>query len=75
MSRIVLVVLAGFVAACGAKPVPPATSPAGFAPTIPGSGRPVSSAPAGMAWIPGGEFSMGSEASSEALCELPGITR
>jgi formylglycine-generating enzyme required for sulfatase activity len=28
-----------------------------------------------MVWIPGGEFSMGSEASAEALCELPGITR
>ena len=28
-----------------------------------------------MVWIPGGEFSMGSEASSESLCEVPGITR
>jgi sulfatase modifying factor 1 len=28
-----------------------------------------------MAWIPGGEFSMGSEQSAEALCDVPGITR
>ena len=35
----------------------------------------MSSAPAGMVWIPGGEFSMGSEASAESLCDLPGITR
>src|SRR5262245_46934686 len=33
------------------------------------------SAPEGMAWIPGGEFAMGSEASSEGLCGLPGVTR
>lgn len=28
-----------------------------------------------MVWIPGGEFSMGSAAASEALCEISGITR
>ena len=28
----------------------------------------------GMVWIPGGEFSMGSDHRSEALCGLPGIT-
>ena len=28
-----------------------------------------------MAWIPGGEFSMGSDESGEALCGLPGVTR
>jgi sulfatase modifying factor 1 len=27
-----------------------------------------------MVWVPGGEFSMGSTAESEALCELPGVT-
>jgi formylglycine-generating enzyme len=32
-------------------------------------------APAGMVWIPGGEFSMGSHVESEALCALPGVTR
>jgi formylglycine-generating enzyme required for sulfatase activity len=28
-----------------------------------------------MVWIPGGEFSMGSEAACESLCGLPGVTR
>ena len=32
-------------------------------------------APAGMVWIPGGEFSMGSTAAAESLCGLPGVTR
>lgn len=31
--------------------------------------------PAGMVWIPGGEFSMGSAAENESLCGMPGITR
>ena len=72
---VVAVALLGLTVACADRPVAPERASAGFAPTIPGSGRPVSSAPAGMVWIPGGEFSMGSEASAEALCELPGITR
>lgn len=36
---------------------------------------PPSAAPAGMVWIPGGEFSMGSDAAADGLCEVPGITR
>jgi formylglycine-generating enzyme len=28
-----------------------------------------------MVWIPGGEFSMGSDAASDALCQIPGVTR
>jgi formylglycine-generating enzyme required for sulfatase activity len=28
-----------------------------------------------MVWIPGGEFSMGSDVAAEALCDIPGITR
>ena len=28
-----------------------------------------------MVWIPGGEFSMGSDVAGEALCGLPGVTR
>jgi sulfatase modifying factor 1 len=31
-------------------------------------------APEGMVWIPGGEFSMGSQIESESLCGLPGVT-
>jgi formylglycine-generating enzyme len=61
------------VTSCGTKPAD--TAMPGFEPTIPGSTRPMTTAPAGMVWIPGGEFSMGSEASAEAYCELPGITR
>jgi formylglycine-generating enzyme required for sulfatase activity len=48
---------------------------AAFVPTTTRSGNPPAPAPEGMVWIPGGEFSMGSEASSEALCGLPGVTR
>ncbi len=32
-------------------------------------------APEGMFWIPGGEFSMGSDGCTESLCALPGVTR
>src|SRR5436190_13466790 len=46
-----------------------------FKPTVAGKIYPPQSAPEGMTWIPGGEFSMGSEASSESLCGLPGVTR
>lgn len=45
-----------------------------FAPTQENDDPPPAVAPAGMVWIPGGEFSMGSDHRSEALCGLPGIT-
>ena len=32
-------------------------------------------APAGMVWIPGGEFAMGSALASESMCSLPGVTQ
>ena len=31
-------------------------------------------APEGMAWIPGGEFSMGSDSAHDSLCSTPGLT-
>ena len=46
-----------------------------FQPTIPNSAKPAGPALAGMIWIPGGEFSMGSDQSGESLCGLPGVTR
>src|SRR5437868_1674929 len=46
-----------------------------FAPTIANRIAPPSPAPNGMVWIPGGEFSMGSDAASEAVCGRPGVTR
>ncbi len=39
-----------------------------FAPTVPNSITPPSAAPAGMAWIPGGEFSMGCEDPRDFYC-------
>jgi formylglycine-generating enzyme required for sulfatase activity len=68
------VATAFLVPACGSSEEP-APGRAGFEPTISNASPPPSPAPRGMVWIPGGEFSMGSEASADALCELPGITR
>ena len=45
-----------------------------FAATVPNPAAAPGIAPAGMVWIPGGEFSMGSTAESESLCGLPGVT-
>ena len=59
-------------AACEACPSVGAIA---FAPTAPNSGVPAGPPPAGMVWIPGGEFSMGSTVESESLCGLPGVTR
>jgi len=53
----------------------PSVGSIAFAPTIPNSLTASGSAPVGMVWIPGGEFSMGSTVESESLCSLPGITR
>jgi sulfatase modifying factor 1 len=43
------------------SPPPTAKAPSHFAPTIENTAPPPGPAPEGMVWIPGGEFSMGSE--------------
>jgi formylglycine-generating enzyme required for sulfatase activity len=57
--------------------LPPAETASGslFAPTVPNKTPAPTPAPAGMVWIPGGEFSMGSTVESESMCGLPGLTR
>jgi formylglycine-generating enzyme required for sulfatase activity len=46
-----------------------------FLPTLPLAAAAPGSAPLGMVWIPGGEFSMGSTAESESLCDVSGVTK
>lgn len=45
-----------------------------FLPTIPNPSPPPGPAPAGMRWISGGEFSMGSKAEYDSMCGVPGST-
>ncbi len=46
-----------------------------FTPTILNPGPAPKDGPEGMVWIPGGEFSMGSDVECESICSLPGVTR
>jgi len=46
-----------------------------FKPTIENKNTPKGKAPAGMVWIPGGEFSMGSNVEDESLCSIKGVTK
>ena len=58
-----------------AAPAAAATPAPAFLATVANPAPAPGAAPAGMVWIPGGEFSMGSHVESEALCALPGVTR
>jgi formylglycine-generating enzyme len=53
----------------------PNSSSKEFKATLPNSSTPAGTAPQGMVWIPGGEFSMGSSVESESMCGMPGTTR
>ncbi|WPR70915.1 formylglycine-generating enzyme family protein [Flavobacterium sp. NG2] len=47
-----------------------------FKPTIENkNNKPNIAAPKGMVWIPGGEFSMGSDVADESLCNIKGVTK
>jgi formylglycine-generating enzyme required for sulfatase activity len=68
----------------GPRPPVATSSPSGlpdaavsslFTPTVANATTPPTHAPAGMVWIPGGEFSMGSAVESDSLCEMPGMSR
>ncbi len=62
-----------FTVSLHAQSLPP-TAPV-FAPVSPNAAVAPTPVPEGMVWIPGGEFSMGSDATDDSLCELPGLTR
>ena len=46
-----------------------------FKPTIENKNKPGVKTPKGMVWIPGGEFSMGSNVEDESLCSIKGVTK
>lgn len=58
---------------CAETPVSDASL---FKPTIENKNKPpLNKAPKGMVWIPGGEFSMGSNVEDESLCSIKGVTK
>src|SRR6185369_8105701 len=71
----VFVLAALALSALRSKPIPQDGSPApsSFLPTVENTTPATEPAPEGMVWIPGGEFSMGSDDSGEALCGLAGV--
>ncbi|MHC0440916.1 formylglycine-generating enzyme family protein [Flavobacterium sp. 3-210] len=54
---------------------PSTTEASAFKPTIENKYKPAGKAPKGMVWIPGGEFSMGSNVEDESLCSIKGVTK
>ena len=68
----ILVLGAGRLTAGAADEVAADTvpKPSPFAPTIPNPGPAPTNAPAGMVWIPGGEFSMGCLTPNDGICTI-----
>jgi formylglycine-generating enzyme required for sulfatase activity len=72
-AKAALLMLATTAAAAGCHAQPPHEAGA-FAPTVELAARAPGPAPAGMVWIRGGEFSMGSASAADGLCEVPNLT-
>ncbi|MHC0445736.1 formylglycine-generating enzyme family protein [Flavobacterium sp. 3-218] len=53
----------------------PTNTASEFKPTVENKFKPAVKAPKGMVWIPGGEFSMGSNVEDESLCSIKGVTK
>jgi formylglycine-generating enzyme len=68
-NEIICVGLFACVLGAGVIPAAPAESAPLFAPTVPNKTPAPDPGPAGMVWIPGGEFSMGSRETGVCACE------
>jgi formylglycine-generating enzyme required for sulfatase activity len=79
LAAVLVVVIAGLAMQTKRRSRPTGTletpPPSPFLATIENKQPPPGPAPEGMVWIPGGEFSMGSDGSGESLCGIAGVTR